>query len=182
MKNQYLLIGEVVKPQGIRGEVKLKAESQDEKRYARLQQVYIKKGSDYLPCRVLRGRASGGFAYLQLEGIEDRNQAESLRGTLVYVDREHAIQPADGEFFICDLEGCRAVTETGEMVGVLREVLKPNRIRDVYVFDTPRGEMMMPALKEAILHVDVEKGEIILKSSVLSEICVYEDEPAERDE
>ena len=82
MQSEYLQIGEIVKPQGIRGEVKLRAMTSDMDRYARLETVYLKEGGKYVPHKVRKGRSYDGFAFLQLEGVNDRNQAELLRGGL----------------------------------------------------------------------------------------------------
>ena len=182
MQSEYLQIGEIVKPQGIRGEVKLRAMTSDMDRYARLETVYLKQGKDYVPRRVLKGRSYDGFAFLVLEGVNDRNQAELLRGTEVYVDREHAVELEEDENFICDLEGLEAFDTQGNPIGTLREVLTPNQICDVYVFDTPRGEMMIPALRRVVREVDLDAEKIILDENVLPEVAVWEDEPAERDE
>ena len=182
MRQEYLLIGEVLRPQGIRGELKLRAESQDESRYARLAQVWLRRGDAYEPRRVLRGRAQGGFAYLTLEGVSDRNAAEALRGTQLYVDRENALQLSEGEHFVCDLIGLAAQDETGAPIGTLREVIQSNPNCDVYAFDTPRGNMMIPALKKTVLAVDPEGGTMTLSRQGLAETAVWEDEPEERDE
>lgn len=182
MQSEYLQIGEIVKPQGIRGEVKLRAMTSDMDRYARLETVYLKEGADYVPRRVIRGRSYDGFAFLTLEGVTDRNQAELLRGRAVYVDRAHAVELGEDENFICDLEGLEAYDTQGTPIGTLCEVLTPNAICDVYVFDTPRGEMMIPALRRVVKEVRLEEGRIILDEAVLPEVAVWEDEPAERDE
>ena len=182
MQAEYLQIGEIVKPQGIRGEVKLRAMTSDMSRYARLETVYLKEGNAYVARKVLKGRSYDGFAFLTLEGVTDRNQAELLRGRAVYVDREHAVELDEDENFICDLEGLEAVDTQGNPIGTLREVLTPNQICDVYVFDTPRGEMMIPALRRVVKEVDLDEGKIVLDEAVLSEVAVWEDEPAERDE
>ncbi len=179
MKNQYLEIGEIVRPQGIRGEVKLRQESQDETRYARLKTVWLKQGDAYVSRKVLRGRASGGFAYLVLEGVESREAAEALRGTRVYVDRANALQLPEGEHFICDLIGLRAVTTAGEEIGVLKDVLTGNPMCDVYAFATEKGGMMMPALKRVILSVDVERGEMLLDADALREVAFWQDQETE---
>ena len=182
MQAKYLQIGEIVKPQGIRGEVKLRAMTSDMSRYARLETVYFLENGAYVPRRVIRGRSYDGFAFLQLEGVSDRNQAEALRGRAVYVDRAHAVELSEDENFICELEGLTAVDTQGVRIGTLREVLTPNSVCDVYVFATDRGEMMIPALRRVVREVDVEKGVIVLDERVLPEVAVYEDEPAERDE
>ena len=182
MQQEYLQIGEIVKPQGIRGEVKLRAMTSDMSRYARLETVYLKEGGKYVPRKVLKGRSYDGFAFLQLEGVTDRNQAELLRGREVYVDREHAVELDEDENFICDLEGLEAYDTQGNFIGTLREVRTPNAICDVYLFDTDRGEMMIPALRRVVKEVDLDAGRIILDEAVMPEVAVWEDEPAERDE
>ena len=179
---EYLQIGEIVKPQGIRGEVKLRAMTSDMTRYARLETVYLKEGAQYVARKVIKGRSYDGFAFLTLEGVKDRDAAEALRGYAVYVDREHAIELDDDENFVCDLIGLTAVNTRGEEIGELVDVLSPNQICDVYVFDTPRGEMMIPALRRVVVEVDLDEEKIVLDENVLPEVAVWEDEPAERDE
>ena len=179
---EYLQIGEIVRPQGIRGEVKLRAMSSDPQRYARLERVYLLVKGEYVACKVRKGRCNGGFAVLMLDGISDRNQAEALRGVKVYVDRAHAIELDEDENFVVDLVGLTAVDTQGTQIGTLTDVLSPNSVCDVYVFDTPRGELMIPALKRVVAEVDVEAGRIVLDERVLPEVAVWEDEPAERDE
>ncbi|MGN0996383.1 MAG: ribosome maturation factor RimM [Candidatus Ventricola sp.] len=182
MQAEYLQIGEIVRPQGIRGEVKLRAMTSDPGRYARLETVYLAENGGYRAVRVLSGRAQQGFAYLKLEGVFDRNQAEALRGRAVFVDRAHAIELGEDENFVCDLIGLQAVDTQGEPLGTLRDVLTPNAVCDVYVFDTPRGELMIPALRRVVREVDLDAGRIVLDEAVLPEVAVWEDEPAERDE
>ena len=140
MQQEYLQIGEIVRPQGIRGEVKLRAMTEDMSRYARLESVFLKKGGRLEEKKVLKGRSYDGFAFLQLEGVNDRDAAEALRGTEVYVDRKHAIKLGADENFVCELIGLKAVDENGEAIGTLRDVLKPNTVCDVYVFDTARTD------------------------------------------
>ncbi|MBQ2990366.1 MAG: 16S rRNA processing protein RimM [Clostridia bacterium] len=182
MQTEYLQIGEIVKPQGIRGEVKLKAMTSDLTRYARLEYVFLLRRGEYVKTKVLKGRTYDGFAFLKLEGVDDRNEAELMRGVKVFVDREHAIELDEDENFVCDLIGLTAVDTQGNIIGTLRDVLTPNAVCDVYAFDTPRGDMMIPALRRVVKEVDLDAGTITLDENVLPEVAVWEDEPAERDE
>ena len=182
MRSEYLRSGEVVRPQGVRGELKLRRESQDPTRYARLKAVWLKQNGEFREYQVKKGRVSGDFAYLLLAGIESREDAEALRGQVIYVDRAHAIALPEGEHFICDLIGLRAETEDGTVIGRLREVIQTNPACDIYAFDTERGEMMMPALRRVILSTDVENGVIRLSAEKLAEVAVWQDEPAGQDE
>ena len=182
MQQEYLQSGEIVRPQGSRGEVKLRAMTEDMSRYARLESVFLKKGGRLEEKKVLKGRSYDGFAFLQLEGVNDRDAAAALRGTEVYVDRKPAIKLGADENFVCERNGLTAVDEHGQAIGSLRDVLKPNTICDVYVFDTARGELMIPALKRVVRKVDVDAGVMTLDRAALNEVAVWEDEPAERDE
>ena len=179
---EYLQIGEIVRPQGIKGEVKLRAMSSDPDRYARLESVYLLKKGEYVEYMVKKGRCNDGFAVLLLDGVKDRNEAELLRGVKVFVDREHAIELDEDENFVVDLIGLTAVDTKGNEIGELVDVLSPNQICDVYVFDTPRGEMMIPALRRVVVEVDLDEEKIVLDENVLPEVAVWEAEPAERDE
>lgn len=177
MHTQYIQIGEIVKPQGIRGEVKLRAMTSDMTRYTRLETVYLQRGkSDMKAYRVIKGRSYDGFAFLTLEGVGDRNEAEALRGYGVYVDREHAIELDEDENFVDDLIGLMAVDTKGNELGELVDVLSPNSVCDVYVFDTPRGEMMIPALRRVVVEVNLDEEKIVLDENVLGEVAVWEDD------
>ena len=142
----------------------------------------VSASSAYQPVKVRSARVDANGAYLLLEGVSDRNQAETLRGVKVFVDREHAIELDEDENFVVDLIGLNAVDTQGNAIGTLTDVLSPNSICDVYVFDTPRGEMMIPALKRVVVEVDLDREKIVLDEAVLPEVAVWEDEPAERDE
>ena len=76
--------------------------------------------------------------------------------------------------FICDLIGCVAYDKKGERIGKLREVLQPGA-NDVYIFDTARGEMLLPALRRVVLEVDVQNARMVLDEDVLPELAVYPD-------
>lgn len=179
MQTKVIQIGEIVKPQGIRGEVKLKAMTSDMSRYARLESVLLQRGKGEMKeYRVIKGRSYDGFAFLTLEGVKDRDAAEALRGYAVYVDREHAIELDEDENFVDDLIGLTAVDSQGNEIGELVDVLTPNSICDVYVFDTPRGSMMIPALRRVVLEVDLEEEKIVLDENVLPEVAVWEDDEA----
>jgi 16S rRNA processing protein RimM len=141
MLEPYLLLGTIVKPQGLRGEVKLHHETDDPARFGGITEVYFRRGETYAPVGVVSARVSGGDVYLTLEGVDDRDAAEALRGQAVYVDRAHARALDENEVFIADLLGVKATDTAGGDVGAVTDVLQ-NGAADVLVFSTPRGTMM----------------------------------------
>ncbi len=174
MRQAYLLLGEVVRPQGIRGEVKLKHYTDDPERFFELETVYHREGAEYVPMKVTGARVQKDDVYLTLEGVDDRNAAEKLRGLKLWVDRAHARELGEDEVFIADILGAKAYDTKGTEVGTLREVLTPGGA-DVFVFDTPKGTLMVPALKTVLITLDAENGRIILDENRLSEVALYED-------
>lgn len=173
MQKPYLLLGTIVKPQGVRGEVKLHAETDDPDRLATVTTLYTKTGETYTPLQVLGARVTGGDVYLTLSGVDDRDAAETLRGQAVYIDRAHARPLAENEAYIADMLGMRAEDSQGRPVGTLSDVLQ-NGGTDVLVFQTPRGPMMAPFLKRLVRSLDTRAGVMVLDSQVLPEVAVYE--------
>lgn len=174
MKQAYLLLGEIVRPQGIRGEVKVKHYTDDPYRFEDLETVFIRRGNEYQPVGVEGARVQQDDVFLKLEGIEDRNEAEKLRGTQLWVDRENAVELTEDEVFIADILGAKAYDTKGTELGTLTDVLTPGGV-DVFVFKTKTGTMMMPALKTVILTMDADAGRIVLDENKLEEVALYED-------
>ena len=174
--NEYLLVGTIVKPQGLKGEVKLRHETGDTSRFLALKTAWMKQGERYAPVRVLSARLSGADVYLTLEGVNDRDAAEKLRGTELYVDRAHARKLEDGEVFIADLIGLLAVDTQGNEIGKLTDVLQPGGT-DVLVFQTPEGPLMAPHIKRLVKEITQEH--IMLDETVLPEVSVYENRRAD---
>lgn len=172
MLQAYLAIGQVLKPQGVYGEVKVKPMTDDPQRFLALTQVFLRGGERYTPRAVQCTRVHDGFAYLRFEGVQDRESAEALRDQLLFVDRAHAVELPEDTEFICDIIGCEAYDTQGNRIGVLTDVLQPGA-NDVYVLDTPRGELMLPALKRVVPHVDVAARRMVIDEQVLDEVAVY---------
>ena len=174
MLNPYLLIGEIVRPQGLRGEVKLRHFTDDPRRFEGLRSAFIKTGLVYEPRAIADCRVMKGAVYLTLEGVTDRDGAEKLRGIKLYVDREHARTLSGDEVFIADILGAIAYDTKRNTVGMLEDVISTGGT-DVFVLKTSHGRMMLPALKTVILEMDPKTGEIVLDEQKLSEVALYED-------
>ena len=174
MLSEYLMIGEITKPQGVRGEVKVRPCTCDPDRFDGLTTVYVKKGETYAPVKIVVNRLAPDAVYMNLEGVTDRDQAEKLRGTLLYIDRAHAVQLDEDTTFLCDLYGLRGQVNDGRDLGALTDVMQPGG-NDVYVFKGPLGEVLVPALKSVVLSVDLEAGVMLLDGVRLNEVAVFEE-------
>ena len=143
MKQTHLLVGEIVRPQGIRGEVKLRHFTDDPYRFEELDAVLRQTGEGFEPLAIEACRVQGDDVYLKLEGYGDRNAAEApARRAMLYVDRAHAAE-LDGElqFFIADLLGAGSRGYQRRRDRRSEGCAAPPAALTCLCFDTPAGEV-----------------------------------------
>lgn len=164
---EYLKIGLILKPQGIRGEIKVLPLTDDPHRFIGLKQAFLSE--EKKPVRIMGARVGKDAVYLFLEKIYDRTAAESVRGQFIYIDREHAVKLPEGRYFIADLIGCEAVDLNGNRLGILIEVLQPGA-NDVYIVQRPDGsELLIPVVDAFIKDIDIKSRKITVDASMLQE-------------
>lgn len=162
-------IGLIVKPQGIRGEVKVQPLTDDINRYKNLKEVII----DDKNYRVTSTVIGGGTVFLSLFGVSDRNTAETFRGKYIYVTRENAIPLEEGRYFIFDIIGCNVLTDSGEEIGQVTDVFSSRT--DVFTVKCIDGRVLrFPFLKDLVTSVDVANKKIIVNGKRLIEVSCYE--------
>ena len=166
-----MIVGQIVKPQGIRGEVKVRPITDDPDRFYDLDRVAVQdeKSGAYTFYPVQTVRVHEGFVYIKLKGIEDRNAAETLRDRYLHIDRSQAVKLPEGRYFIVDLEGCAVFDEQGAALGTLDEVIQTGA-NDVYMIKGEKVSYMLPALKQWIESVDIESQKIVVKREGLLEV------------
>lgn len=165
-----LKIGLIVKPQGIKGELKVQPLTDDITRFNKLKQTII-DGKTY---RVTQVTIGGNVVFLSLFGVSDRNSAELFRGKFLCVDRADAIPLEEGKYFIVDIIGCALKTESGDLVGEVIDVTSART--DIFTVKTVDGKIMrFPFLKDLMVSVDIENKTITAKEKRLGEVSCYED-------
>ena len=167
--NEFIIIGQITKAMGIRGEVKVKPLPDDSTRYRKLKSVFIEDK----PYRIERCRIDNDAVIIKFLGVDTRNDAELLKDYFIKIDRVNAVDLDDNTFFIADVVGCKLFTDDGAEIGKVTEV---NQYGAADVFTATDGKKIVrfPFLKKMIVKVDVETGVIILKKSVFDEVSVYE--------
>ena len=157
MKNLYLECGKIINTHGVAGAVKVENRCDTPKILASLKRIYFKNGEQYREVKVLSGSVMGQFVLLKIDGVADFDAAAALKNTLIYAARED-LPIEEGAVFIADLLGLPVIdAETGKEYGRLQDVMNRGA-SDIYVVDTPAGERMMPAVKEFVKSIDIEKG------------------------
>ena len=166
MSNDRITVAIVLKPQGIRGEIKVKAMTDSAEALKAFKSVLI-DGVDY---SVLSVRAQGEFAYLGLKGIADRNTAELLRGKEIEVEREEMPDLPDGRYYIADLIGCTVVNERGDVLGTVEEVTPAKT--DIFTLKKDNKSIMFPSADGVILKVDEKAKKITVNAKRFKEVSI----------
>jgi 16S rRNA processing protein RimM len=154
------LIGYIVKPQGIKGEVKVQPETPNPGRFKKLKQVFIRNESGTQKLSIRSVRFDDRFVYLGFLEVQDRDQAELLRSSEILIEAADLIKPNKGEYFVHDLVGCRVFDEKNTLIGEITDVVQMSS-SDIYVVRTEDGdEKLIPAIREVIREVDTENKRV----------------------
>lgn len=156
---QYIRIGTITKTHGLRGEVKVFPSTDDMQRFSDLDYCFLDEKHAHKKMIITQVRYFKQFVILSFEGITSMDEAESLRGLELYVDRANAVPLEEGEYFIADLIDMNVFTADGEKLGILTDVLQTGA-NDVYVVRSAKygKEILIPVIKQCIKSVDIEAG------------------------
>lgn len=153
-----LQVGIISTTHGLRGEVKVFPTTDDPARFKRLKTVLLDTGREELTLEVEGLKFFKQMVILKFKGLDDISQVEKYRGKGLYVTRENAVKLKKDEYFIADLIGLRVLNEDGSPLGELQEVIETGA-NDVYQIRMTDGrELLLPAIRQCILEVDVEAG------------------------
>ena len=164
-----LSLAKIVKPQGIKGEVKVLTMTDSPEVLASFDRVYI-GGNAY---KILKVRPMGGdCAVVALSGIADRNAAELLRDKIIEGDKSDAPELPEGTYYIADIVGCSVVCG-GETIGEVTDIT-PART-DVYeVAKSGGGKLIFPAVTGVIEDIDIAGRVVTLNKKKLAEVALEE--------
>ena len=158
---RFLAIGRVIKPHGVTGEVRVQLLTDLPERFEWLEYVYVgEQKPRRIPVESVRFHRE--FVLLKLAGYPTRDEAELLRGELLQVPEEEAIPLEEGEYFLYQLVGLEVLTEDGQFLGRLTEVLETGA-NNVFVIDGPQGQYLVPDIPDVVREIDVEGGRLVIR-------------------
>ena len=156
---EKIRIGKIVNVVGLKGEVKVYNYSDSSEIYETTDEVYV---GDRL-CRVENVRLQKNVVILKLEGVDDRDGAERLRGTFISVTEDDLPELPEGQFYVRDLIGMKAVEENGNVLGYVTDVLQ-NTAQDIFEIEDDNGKkILIPKVDQFVLDIDSSKREITVR-------------------
>lgn len=157
---QMLRVGVITSTHGIRGEVKVFPTTDDVMRFKKLKEVILDTGKEQKPLEIEHVKFFKNMVILKFKGFDNINDIEIYKGKDLFVTRENAVELGPDENFIADLIGLSVVTDEGEELGTLKDVMQTGA-NDVYVVERKdKKEVLLPAIKQCILDVDLEAEKI----------------------
>ena len=157
---ELLQVGVITSTHGVRGEVQVFPTTDDPERFKTLKHVLLDTGREKKPLEIQGVKFFKQFVILKFKEFDNINDVEPFRKKSLLVTREQAVPLEEDEYFIADLIGLRVITDEDKVLGELTDVLETGA-NDVYqVTDENGKEILLPAIKDCILSVDLEKGEM----------------------
>ena len=153
-----LKVGVITTPHGVRGEVKVYPTTDEPERFLELDYVLLDTGRELRKLEIKNVKFFKNLVILKFKGVDNINDIEKYKGRDLWIPREEGQELEEDEYYIADLLGMSVVLEDGQEFGTLKDVMETGA-NDVYIIDSAEhGEVLLPAIKECILDVDLEKN------------------------
>lgn len=154
-----VIIGKVVAPFGVRGEVKTAILTDFPERFDKGNTITLKMpDGKRQEVKILSSREQGGGVTLKLSGFDTRSDAELLRNAEIVIPESEVAELPEDTFYIFELIGLKVVTDDGREFGKITEVIQAGG-NDVY--ETSTG-LLIPAIKDVIVKIDIKEGQMII--------------------
>jgi len=158
MDSQFIVVGQVIAPWGVRGEIKVEVMTDFPDRFSPQEELHI----DGHPLTIERSRWHKGRVILKLATVDSVEAAEQLRGRFLEVPRSKLRPLPQDQYYRFQLIGLDVLTTEGEILGQIAQVL-PTGSNDVYVVPTKEGELLIPAIDDVVKAVDLGRGCMVIE-------------------
>jgi 16S rRNA processing protein RimM len=154
LPEDLILVGEVKAPHGLKGFVRASSFAVSETSFTEAGSVVVKQRSgETRRLRVLHCAPYNRGIILKLEGIEDRDEAEGLRGARLFFRKEDLKREDEDEFFWFELIGLKVYSEDGALMGVVTHII-PTGGTDIFVVKDKEREVLIPAARHVVKKID----------------------------
>lgn len=153
-----LKVGVITTTHGVRGEAKVYPTTDEPERFLELDYVLLDTGRELQKLEIKNVKFFKNLVILKFKGVDNINDIEKYKGRDLWIPREEGQELEEDEYYIADLLGMSVVLEDGQEFGTLKDVMETGA-NDVYIIDSAEhGEVLLPAIRECILDVDLEKN------------------------
>lgn len=159
MNIDKIIIGKILAPHGVRGEVRIKPLTEIPERFLELEALELE---GYATLKVEHARFHKHFVLVKFTGVDDMNQAEKLRNLSVIVAKDQLGKLPEGRYYAFEIEGLPVYDLKGDLLGKIVEIIQTGS-NDVYVVKNSVGkEIMIPALKKVVREINLQEQKVIV--------------------
>jgi len=160
--SQFMNVGKIVNTHGIRGELKIMPTTDfPEVRFAKNAELYLfmPDGQSVL-AKVEAARPHKNMYIVRFKEFGNINEVEKFKGGMAKVSKEDLAELEENEYYFHQIIGCSVVTEEGDTLGKITDILTPGA-NDVWVVKTSTGkEVLIPVIDDVVLDVDIEQQQV----------------------
>ena len=156
---EFLIVGYILAPWGIRGEVKVEVVTDFPERFAPRKVVYL----NTRPLEIESCHPHKQHLVVKLATIDSVEDAEKLRGQDLTIPRSELYPLPEGQYYTFQIIGLKVVTTEGELLGHITEIMTTGS-NDVYIVEGKRGEILIPAIEDVVKSIDLQKGEVVIEA------------------
>lgn len=158
---EHVAVGRIARAHGVRGEVAVQILSEIPERFAPGAVLHLEDGTTLT---VEASRPHGQRLLVRFREVPDRNRADELRGQVLIIAASEVPDAPQGSYWPHQIEGCEVVTEEGRSLGRVAEVMRAPA-NDVWSVRDDGGEVLIPALADVVVSVDVETRRIVVRET-----------------
>ena len=158
MPDSPITVARIIKPFGLRGRVVIESLTDFPDRFAPGSILLL----DDQPFEITASRPQKHRWVLKFKGVDSPEDAETLRGALLQVPESQLHPLPEGQFYRFQIIGLLAVTRDGRELGPVKDVLE-TPANDVYLIQTPNGELLVPALSDFVVEIDLQAGRMVVE-------------------
>jgi 16S rRNA processing protein RimM len=162
-KRELIKIGEITKPQGLKGHLRVKSFTDIENRFENLKKVFLEiPGKKIIEEEIEEVANRGSFIVIKLKNYNFIDEAEKLRQTNILIDKNNRPALEKNQYYTDEILGLKVYTEKKVELGEVVDIL-PTGSNDIYVVKGRNKEILVPATKEIVKKIDLEKKEMIIE-------------------
>lgn len=161
-RRDFVVIGEIAKPHGVKGEMRVFSHADSLSLFSELPEVVLARGGRRKTYTVRAARPHKDFVLLTLEGVADRDAAEALRGAEVRIPVDMLPEPGEDEIYQHAVLGLEVRLEDGGVLGVV-EYIDTRGESEVWTVITDDGrEVLLPVARQFVVSLDIDAGYVVM--------------------
>jgi len=163
MSSERILIGKIIGPRGVKGEVKVAPLTFSLKRFKEIKEVLIELHGESKVLQIEYSKLQNNIVILKFKGLSSISEVESLKGAKLKISQQESPSLPEDTYYYYQIIGMEVFTENNrEYIGKIKEILETGA-NDVYIVKHKDKEYLIPAVKEFIKKIDIEKKEMVIK-------------------